>query len=143
MRRHASGTAFQGRKGLWERRTELTPRTGYAWATPGDVNEFSSLRDYNIANMILLAGLLVGTFGFPAYFVLSRMVPGTAVGGLVGDLIYTYMAFSLARRSGDPIATEKKTTNFTLTGVHQTSVEGVDGCGSAPPQPRNGTCRTG
>ena len=33
-------------------------------------------------------------------FVLTRMIPGTAVGVLVGDLIYTSMAFRLARRTG-------------------------------------------
>jgi adenine/guanine/hypoxanthine permease len=32
--------------------------------------------------------------------VLTRMIPGTAVGVLVGDLIYTVMAFRLARRAG-------------------------------------------
>ena len=31
---------------------------------------------------------------------LTRMIPGTAVGVLVGDLIYTVMAFRLARRTG-------------------------------------------
>lgn len=72
----------------------------YTWAAPGDVNAFLGLMLDNIGNMILLTGLLVGAFGFPADFVLSRMAPGTAVGVLVGDLIYTSMAFSLARRSG-------------------------------------------
>ena len=54
----------------------------------------------NIGDMILMASLLVGVFGFPAEFVLTRMIPGTAVGVLVGDLIYTWMAFRLARRTG-------------------------------------------
>ena len=36
----------------------------------------------------------------PRTFVLTRMIPGTAVGVLVGDLIYTFMAFRLARRTG-------------------------------------------
>ena len=31
---------------------------------------------------------------------LTRMIPGTAVGVLVGDLIYTFMAFRLARKTG-------------------------------------------
>jgi len=54
----------------------------------------------NVGNMILMAGLLVGAFGMPAEFVLTRMIPGTAVGVLVGDLVYTALAFRLARRSG-------------------------------------------
>ncbi len=36
----------------------------------------------------------------PRSFVLTRMIPGTAVGVLVGDLIYTFMAFRLARKTG-------------------------------------------
>jgi adenine/guanine/hypoxanthine permease len=77
------------------------PRTArYEWATAGDINAFFGLMLDNIGGMILMSGLLVTVFGFPADFVLTRMIPGTAVGVLVGDLIYTIMAFGLARRSG-------------------------------------------
>jgi AGZA family xanthine/uracil permease-like MFS transporter len=75
------------------------PRTRYAWSRRGDVNAFFGLMLDNIGDMILMAGLLVG-FGFPRAFVLTRMIPGTAVGVLVGDLIFTAMAFRLARKSG-------------------------------------------
>jgi hypothetical protein len=59
----------------------------------------------NISGMILMAGLLVGTFGFPAGFVLTRMIPGTVVCVLVGDPIYTGMAVRLpeARRRQDQL----------------------------------------
>ena len=73
-------------------------RPRYAWSRRGDVNAFFGLMLDNIGDMILMAGLLVG-FGFPRGFVLTRMIPGTAVGVLVGDLIFTAMAFRLARRS--------------------------------------------
>lgn len=73
-------------------------RVRYPWASQGDVNAFFGLMLDNIGDMILMAGLLVGVFGFPAAFVLTRMIPGTALGVLVGDLIYTGMAFGLARR---------------------------------------------
>jgi AGZA family xanthine/uracil permease-like MFS transporter len=39
-------------------------------------------------------------FGFPADLVLGRMLPGTALGVLVGDVAYTVMAVRLARRTG-------------------------------------------
>jgi len=39
-------------------------------------------------------------FGFPADLVLGRMVPGTALGVLVGDLTYTWLALRLMRRTG-------------------------------------------
>src|SRR5690242_19815158 len=54
----------------------------------------------NVGAMILMASLLVDVFGFPRGFVLTRMIPGTAIGVLVGDLIYTVMVFQLARRTG-------------------------------------------
>jgi len=73
---------------------------GYVWARRGDVNAFFGLMLDNIGGMILMASLLVGSFNMPRLFVLTRMIPGTAVGVLVGDLIYTFMAFRLARQTG-------------------------------------------
>ena len=55
-------------------------RTSYGWARRGDVNAFFGLMLDNIGGMILMAGLLVGAYGFPRTFVLTRMIPGTAVG---------------------------------------------------------------
>ena len=39
-------------------------------------------------------------FKFPADLVLQRMVPGTALGVLAGDLVYTWLAVRLMRRTG-------------------------------------------
>ena len=72
----------------------------YDWARRGDVNAFFGLMLDNIGVMILMGSLLVAVFNLPRTFVLTRMIPGTAVGVLVGDLIYTAMAFRLARRTG-------------------------------------------
>ncbi len=77
----------------------------YDWARLGDVNAFFGLMIDNIGDMILMTSLLVVAFGFPREFVLTRMIPGTAVGVLVGDLIFTGMAFALARRTGRPDVT--------------------------------------
>ena len=73
---------------------------GYLWAGRGDINAFFGLMLDNIGVMILMASLLVVAFQMPRSFVVNRMIPGTAVGVLVGDLIYTFMAFRLARRTG-------------------------------------------
>src|SRR5262245_8825522 len=54
----------------------------------------------NVVNLALLGAILVGAFGFPAHLVYTKMFPGTAFGVLVGDLIYTWLAFRLARRTG-------------------------------------------
>ncbi|HZU07499.1 MAG TPA: MFS transporter [Chloroflexota bacterium] len=72
----------------------------YRWATWGDLNAFFGLMLDNMTNLILLTAVLVGTFGFPAEFIFSHMFPGTALGVLVGDLIYGWLAFRLAARSG-------------------------------------------
>src|SRR5436309_8727601 len=70
------------------------------WARRGDVNAFFGLMLDNVAVMIILFTGIVGPGSFTAEFVLTRMIPGTAVGVLLGDLVYTWMAFRLARRSG-------------------------------------------
>lgn len=71
----------------------------YRWAQTGDINAFFGLMLDNIAGLLLMVGLLTG-FGFPADFAVSRMVPGTALGVLVGDLAFFYLAFRLARQTG-------------------------------------------
>jgi AGZA family xanthine/uracil permease-like MFS transporter len=78
----------------------LQAKGGYQWAARGDINAFFGLMLDNIGCMILMASLLVITFDLPKSFVLVKMIPGTAVGVLVGDLIYTVMALRLARSTG-------------------------------------------
>jgi AGZA family xanthine/uracil permease-like MFS transporter len=72
----------------------------YNWAAPGDVNAFFGLMLDNIADLLLAVGLLHEVFAFPTEFALRRMVPGTAIGVLVGDLLFFGMALALARRTG-------------------------------------------
>jgi AGZA family xanthine/uracil permease-like MFS transporter len=50
--------------------------------------------------LVILSGLLIGGFGFPPDLVLHRIVPGTALGVLVGDLVYTWLAIRLSRAAG-------------------------------------------
>jgi AGZA family xanthine/uracil permease-like MFS transporter len=84
--------------------------TRYSWARRGDVNAFFGLMLDNVAVMVLLVGTVTsavapelqeGRFGFTREFVVTHMIPGTALGVLIGDLVYTWMAFRLARRSGN------------------------------------------
>jgi adenine/guanine/hypoxanthine permease len=76
----------------------------YRWAQPGDINAFFGLMLDNVAVMVLLVGAI--TTGpspehhFNAAFVLTRMIPGTALGVVIGDVVYTVLAFRLARRTG-------------------------------------------
>jgi AGZA family xanthine/uracil permease-like MFS transporter len=83
----------------------------YHWARRGDINAFFGLMLDNVAVMLILFGAVTslepvetqlqkGGVRFTPEFVLTRMIPGTALGVLIGDLVYTWMAFRLARRTG-------------------------------------------
>jgi len=74
--------------------------TRYRWAAAGDVNAFFGLMLDNVMNLVILAGILIFVFGFPEDLVYRRMFPGTALGVMFGDLVYTWMAFRLARKEG-------------------------------------------
>src|SRR3989449_8291339 len=76
-------------------------RSGYEWFVLGDVNGFFGLAFDNFTVLSFLAGILILGFQFPADVVYTRMFPGTAFGVFVGDAIYTWMAFRLAKRTGN------------------------------------------
>lgn len=76
------------------------PTARYRWSMPGDINAFFGLSLDNLADLTLTVSLLATVFGFPIEFALAHLVPGTAIGVIVGDLIFTWMAFRLAARTG-------------------------------------------
>jgi AGZA family xanthine/uracil permease-like MFS transporter len=65
----------------------------------GDINAFFGLMLDNMSGLVIMATILMGAFQMPRWIVLSRMIPGSAVGVLFGDLLYTWMAVRLARRT--------------------------------------------
>lgn len=77
----------------------------YEWFTLGDINGFFGLMFDNVTVLSFLAGILIFGFGFPAQIVYTKMFPGTAFGVLFGDIIYTWMAFRLAKRTNNPKVT--------------------------------------
>ena len=79
--------------------TQENSRLPYRWARRGDINAFFGLMLDNIAGLILMVALLKG-FGFPVDFAVSAMIPGTALGVLIGDLAFFVLAFRLAKRTG-------------------------------------------
>jgi AGZA family xanthine/uracil permease-like MFS transporter len=78
----------------------MSERARYPIFAAGDLNAFFGLMLDNVTNLVLLTGILTGVFGFPREFIFTHMIPGTALGVMVGDLIYTWMAFRLARKTG-------------------------------------------
>jgi adenine/guanine/hypoxanthine permease len=66
----------------------------------GDINAFFGLMLDNLSDLVIMAAILTGVFGMPRDLVLCKMLPGSAMGVLAGDLLYSWMAWRLARRSG-------------------------------------------
>ncbi len=67
---------------------------------PGDINAYFGLLLDNLLNLVVLGGILVGGFGMPREIVIGKMIPGTAIGVFFGDLVYSYMAYRLAKKTG-------------------------------------------
>ena len=72
----------------------------YPWAAAGDVNAFFGLMLDNVANLLLTVSLLHGVFEFPTEVALRNMIPGTAIGVLVGDVLFFFLALRLAKTTG-------------------------------------------
>ncbi|MFC3551584.1 hypothetical protein ACFOLC_11250 [Lysobacter cavernae] len=70
------------------------------WFVAGDINGFFGLVVDNLSILGFISVALIGIFQFPAEVVFARMFPGTALGVLVGNLIYTWMARRLAQKTG-------------------------------------------
>lgn len=66
----------------------------------GETTAFLALFLDNVGVLVFLSAILVFTFNYPAGIVLTKMIPGTAVGVLFGDLVYTYLAFRLQKKTG-------------------------------------------
>ena len=73
----------------------------YKWFGIGDINGFFGLMFDNLTVLSFLAGILIFVFKFPADIVYGKMFPGTAFGVLFGDIVYTWMAFRLAKKTGN------------------------------------------
>ncbi len=64
----------------------------------GDINAFFGLMLDNVTNLVILTGILTGVFGYPIKIIMTRMIPATALGVMIGDLVYTYMAYRLMKK---------------------------------------------
>jgi AGZA family xanthine/uracil permease-like MFS transporter len=66
----------------------------------GETTAFLALFLDNVGVLIFFSAILVFTFNYPADIILTRMIPGTAVGICAGDLVYTWLAIRLRRKTG-------------------------------------------
>ena len=79
------------------------------WVSRGDINAFFGLMLDNVAVMVILVSLISvrrrwtpqpEKSSSPDRLRADAMIPGTALGVLLGDLVFTWLAFRLARRTG-------------------------------------------
>ncbi|MCL4551324.1 MAG: hypothetical protein M1495_22450 [Bacteroidetes bacterium] len=70
----------------------------YRWFAIGDLNGFLGLMFDNLTVLSYLAGIMIFVFKYPAEIIFTKMLPGTALGVLFGDVVYTIMAFRLAKK---------------------------------------------
>ncbi len=87
------------------REPSAQPGFKYRWFVAGDINGFFGLMFDNLTVLSFMAGILIFVFKYPADIVYGRMFPGTAFGVLFGDLVYTWMAFRLAKKTNNPRVT--------------------------------------
>ncbi len=66
----------------------------------GETTAFLALFLDNLGVLVFLSSILMFTFNYPADIILKRMIPGTAMGVLTGDLIYTWLALRLRKKTG-------------------------------------------
>jgi AGZA family xanthine/uracil permease-like MFS transporter len=81
---------------------DYDPNQPYRWFRSGDVNGFLGLMVDNLSVMSFVAIILLGT-GYPASIVFGKMFPGTALGVMFGDLVYTWMGYRLAKETGKDV----------------------------------------
>lgn len=65
----------------------------------GDFDGFIGLFIDNLVNLLIITGLCL-SIGMPAGLVFGKMLPGTAVAVLAGNIFYSWQAHRLARREG-------------------------------------------
>ena len=65
----------------------------------GETTAFLALFLDNVGTLIFFSAILVFTFNYPADIILTRMIPGTAVGICLGDLVYTWLALRLRKKT--------------------------------------------
>lgn len=66
----------------------------------GEATAFLALFLDNVGVLVFMSAILIFTFHYPPEIILTRMIPGTAMGVFFGDLIYTWMALRLGKKTG-------------------------------------------
>jgi len=91
-----------------------------------------------VVNMFVLAGVLMGSFGFPGDVVFSKIIPGAVAGILAGNLAFNWLARKTIDATGNksltsiPLGLDLPTTfGMAFFVVGPAYLAGLDGMGSA------------
>ena len=79
--------------------TAPTTSPALSWFTPGDVDGFLGLFFSGLPDLLLIAALSA-VCGLPQSLMVGRILPGIAISILLGNLFYSWQAWSLAKRTG-------------------------------------------
>lgn len=74
----------------------------FSFLSAGDFNAFFALFLDNLVNLVILYTVLTSVFGFPGEIISQKMIPGTALGVMIGDLFYSWYAIRLAKKTNNP-----------------------------------------
>lgn len=74
-------------------------RFKYPFFVRGDFDGFIGLFIDNLVNLLIITGLC-HSIGMPAQLIYGKMLPGTALSVLAGNIFYTWQARRLAKREG-------------------------------------------
>ena len=85
------------------------PVVRYRWAAPGDLNAFFGLMLDNVMNLVILAGILIGVFSFPADVVYTY--PGDGSTGWWSASTRSHWIIAVAGRCGSSRIVSKSRTN--------------------------------
>lgn len=70
----------------------------YKWLSSGDIGAAATIIFDNLTILTFISLILQFGYAFPADIILTRMIPGTVFGVLVGNILCIWLGFRLAKR---------------------------------------------
>lgn len=72
----------------------------YKWLSTGDIGAAATIIFDNLTILTFISLILQFGYKFPIEIILTRMIPGTVFGVLVGNILCVWLGFRLAKREG-------------------------------------------
>ncbi len=72
----------------------------YKWLSTGDIGAAATIIFDNLTILTFISLILQFGYKFPIEIILTRMIPGTVFGVLIGNILCLWLGFRLAKREG-------------------------------------------